>query len=75
MLSSKQILTSLHIPLPHQTWVHLHPPLQTISSLTSLTVLCRAERRLHPVLALLASLVTVSTKTSSPSTAPSWLLL
>lgn len=72
--SSIQIFSSLHILLQPLIWLQLHPPLPITSSLTALTARCREERRPRQAPALLASWATASTKTSSPSTAPSSLL-
>lgn len=60
--SPVQILTSQHMSPPPPTWICHHPPSQMTSFLRS------------PRLARRASWATGSTKTSSPSTAPSWLL-
>lgn len=71
---SIQILTSLQISLLPPIWAHLHPPSPIIFSLMPLKARCQVERRPHPAPVLLASLATASMKTSSPSTAQSWLL-
>lgn len=69
---SIQILSSQHISLQPQTWVRLHPPSPITSSPMAPRARYQEERQPRPAPALLAFSATGSTKTSSPSTAPSW---